>query len=296
MNKYLIYIFIASLIWGTSFPAITIGLKYTNPIVLLFLRFIIATSISFALFPKTISHLKDIDMVIVGLFNGFSYLFQFIGQQYVPAGQSSILVNFYSVLVPIISLFILHEVPSKKIIFAVILGFLGVILLAEYNKSISASFHNYIFGIIIIFFSGVSWAFYVVFSKKSQTQRGKNDEYISKYSYQDLFTASMFYTSLIAFFSLFFVTNPFSNIRLESLIVSSYLGIFATVITFLLYLIGLEKISATNVSVILLSEVLVAYIISILYLGEIITIIQFMGSIFIIISLFLVIKNNQSVE
>ena len=139
MNKYYIYILIAAFIWGTSFPAITIGLRYTNPEMLLFLRYSLATIISFILFPNTIIKLKDKNLIIIGLFNGLAYLLQFIGQEFVPAGQSSILVNFYSVLVPIIAIFILHEKPSKTIILALIIGFTGVILLTGSPGKVTVS-------------------------------------------------------------------------------------------------------------------------------------------------------------
>lgn len=296
MNKYIIFIILASFIWGTSFPAIAIGLKYTSPELLLFLRFLIATVISFIVFPGTITRLKDKNLVVIGVFNGFAYLLQFIGQKSVPAGQSSILVNFYSVLVPIISLFILHEKPSKTIIGTVVIGFTGVVFLTGYSNSISTSYQNYLFGVIIIFFSGVSWAFYVVFTKKFQLEKDKENKLTQKYSVQELFTASMFYTALIAFISLLFIKNPVSEIKIESIIVSSYLAIFATVIAFLLYLVGLEKLSATKVSIILLLEVVIAYILSILFLGEIITVLQSIGSVFIVLSIVLVVKMTNKDE
>ena len=293
MNKYYIYILIAAFIWGTSFPAITIGLRYTNPEMLLFLRYSLATIISFILFPNTIIKLKDKNLIIIGLFNGLAYLLQFIGQEFVPAGQSSILVNFYSVLVPIIAIFILHEKPSKTIILALIIGFTGVILLTGSPGIVTVSYRDYLFGVVTIFFSGVSWAFYVVYTKKFQLQRNVTNNALPKYTYQELFTASMFYTALIAFISLFFIKNPLANIRLEGLLVSVYLAVFASVIAFLIYLIGLDKLTATRVSILLLSEVLIAYIISILFLKENISLLQVLGSIFIFISIILVITKVQ---
>jgi drug/metabolite transporter (DMT)-like permease len=294
LNKNYIFILIASLIWGASFPAITLGLKFVNAELLLFLRFFVATIISFFLFPKSIKRLfVDRNLVIIGVFNGLAYLLQFIGQTTVPPGQSSILVNFYSVLVPILGLIILHEKPSIIIIIAVIIGFLGVILLADYQQGISGSYFEYLIGITSIFFAGVSWAFYVVFTKKFQMQKNNIDGISFEYSSQELFTASMFYTTLIAFFSLFFVQTDFSNLSIDLIFIVIYLSIFATVIAFILYLIALENINASKISIILLSEVFIAYFLSILFLDELVGPLQIIGSLFIISSILLVISKKD---
>ncbi len=292
VNKYFIYVIIASFIWGTSFPTITFGLKKTNPELLLFLRFFIATIISFFLFPNTIKRLKEKKLIMIGLFNGLAYLLQFIGQKYVPAGQSSILVNFYSILVPIIAIFVLKEVPSKRVLFALIIGFSGVIFLTGYSSDIEVSVTNYLLGVITIFFSGVSWAFYVVYTKKFQLELNVDNQVELRYSNEDLFSASMFYTMVIAFFSMFLVPFSNSDINIEMVLISLYLAVFASVIAFLLYLSALKKISATKVSIILLLEVLVSYFFSILLLKENITILKITGSLLIIGSIIIVITST----
>ena len=291
-SKFYFYIFIASLIWGTSFPMVTVGLRYTTPEMLLFLRFLLATVIGFLMFPGSIKCLKDKDLIIVGLFNALGYLIQFIGQQYVPAGQASILVNFYAVIVPITAFFILNEKPQKIVFFAVIIGFLGVILLVGYQTDGAATYDQYLLGAFEILISGILWAFYVVFSKKILIQHDENENFNQKYSNQDVFNASMFYTALTAFISILFIPNSVSQVNVEFIVISIYLGLFPTVIAFLLYLISLQHIKATTVSIILLSQVIVAYIISIIFLHELIGILQVIGTGFILMSIYLVLKTE----
>lgn len=278
--------------WGTSFPAVSVGLEYTSPEMLLFVRFSLATIIGFMLFPSTIIRLKEYPLIIIGLFNALGYLIQFIGQKYVPAGQASILLNFYSVIVPITAFFILHEIPSKKVILAVFIGFFGVILLTGYQQDISVSYNQYLLGAVEILFSGILWAFYVVYSKKVMIKDELNQKKSSNYSNQDVFNASMFYTALTALISLFFVPPSFSQVNIQLLTIAIYLGLFPSVLAFLLYLISLEHIKATTASIILLSQVIVAYTISIIFLNETIGFYQIIGTLFILIAVYLVVKNE----
>ena len=286
---------ISAFIWGTSFPAITVGLKYSSPELLLFCRFALATIISFILFPETIKKLIDRDLFLIGIFNGFAYLLQFLGQEFVPAGQSSILINFYSILVPIFSIFLLHEKPSKNVFLAVLSGFFGVVLLSSNQTNISGvSPQNYIFGVVLMFLAGTSWAMYVVLSKKIHILNRQQISNANFYSFKDLFSASMFYTTLIAFLSLFLIPNTFRTFKIEFIGVFIYLGVFASVIAFLFYLKALEDLNANIVSILLLSEVFVSYLISIIFLREKIDIFQILGSFLIILSILIIISIDNS--
>jgi drug/metabolite transporter (DMT)-like permease len=96
---------IAALLWGTSFVVIEWGFENSSidPLLFVFLRFAIATIL---FLPIALYKLKGIremllskSIILIGLFNAFAFLFQFLGQQYTTAGKASLFVNFYAIIV-----------------------------------------------------------------------------------------------------------------------------------------------------------------------------------------------------
>ncbi|MFW9929128.1 MAG: DMT family transporter [Candidatus Thorarchaeota archaeon] len=303
-NKYYLYTLISAFVWGTSFPVVAYSLQYTEPALLLALRFGLATIISFFMLKinfRVIFYNKL--LLFVGLLNGFAYFFQFLGQNVIPAGLSSILVNSYAIFVPIFSYFIVNEQITAKKITAAILGVFGVILISYNEISLTSSEHIaiYLLGIITVFFSGLLWALYVVYSKKAESKfqdrlsNGSLNE--NEITYKEVFFTSLFYTALIGLIVvLLHPTNITTIFSVEPIAGGIYLSIFCTMIPFFLYLQALEKIDASIVSIILLFEVIIAYIISILYLSESVEIIEIFGTIIIIFGIFIAIQSDASTK
>ena len=83
---------IASSLWGTSFPAIKIGLMYMDAYTFVFLRFFIALLIMliFVLFTKNFRlDFINIKLIIfLGITNGLAYFLQYIGMSYTSASNS----------------------------------------------------------------------------------------------------------------------------------------------------------------------------------------------------------------
>jgi drug/metabolite transporter (DMT)-like permease len=88
---------VAGALWGTSFPAIKIGLAFADPFVLVFLRMLLATVlvilISYATNNLSVTFAKERLVWYLGLLNGFAYLIQYVGMGYTTASKSSLLVN-----------------------------------------------------------------------------------------------------------------------------------------------------------------------------------------------------------
>ncbi len=288
---------VAGMLWGTSFQAITYGLQYTTPVLFLLLRFSFASIIAATLFPQSIKRvLTSKNMAIVGLLNAFAYLLQFVGQQWVPAGQSALLVNSYSILVPFFAYFMIQERLTIEKILAAVIGLIGVGLITNQDSGgVTATRVEYLLGVITIFLAGTIWAIYVVYAKKMQLKfprESTHTSHASKIS-QDVFVASMFYTAFLAVSVLPISKEPLS-LSLEATFSALYLAIFCSTIPLLLYLGSLENIDAGISAIILLLEVLVAFVISSIYFDEKVIFRQVFGAFLILIGISLAIRETNA--
>ncbi len=290
---------LSGVLWGTSFPAISFGLQYSSPEAFLLMRFLFAAIISTLLFPKAAKKaLKRKELVFIGSLNGIAYLFQFIGQQWVPAGQSALLVNSYSVLVPFIAYFMVKEKITYQKIFGAIIGLIGVVLITnEGGEGIvqAETKTEYYLGVLLVFGAGFVWAFYVVYTKLLETgqkkEQSKNDE---EFSAEDILVASMYYTVIIAFMSLIFTgQNIFSSINIISISVAIYLAVFCSILPLIMYLHSLKKVDAGLSTIILLIEVVVSFLISTLFLGENIVLKQIIGGVLVITGVLIAMRETS---
>ena len=235
----------------------------------------------------------------MGSLNGFAYLFQFLGQKWVPAGITSILVNTYTLFAPIFAYYILKESVTPRKIMAASIGLLGVVFITNFwNEPVTTNYSYYLLGLILVFGAGLIWGLYVTFAKAVQLRIGEQNEYhegtLQAKSEKresidlDIFVASMFYTMIIAFFALLLDRNPLKTmIKPIPLLAALYLAVFCSIIPFTLYLASLDKIPISASSILLLFEVIVSFFISITYLGETVTWEHFLGSIIIGLGIYL---------
>ena len=136
-RKHLAYlaIVIASICWGTSYTVVKIGLTYLDPPIppmgYLALRFSLALVIlsPFLLFGKNRNDLlvliKNKYIVILGLVNGSSFIFQFLGQAGTTAAIATLMVNTFLISTPFFSTYMTGEKVSSRIVVGIILGFIG---------------------------------------------------------------------------------------------------------------------------------------------------------------------------
>ncbi|MFW9994785.1 MAG: DMT family transporter [Candidatus Odinarchaeota archaeon] len=282
------YVFIASIFWGTSFPAISLGLRYASPEQLLFLRFFIASLIAIALYRGSLMKALTVrSLALVGWINGVAYLLQFIGQQWVPAGQTSILVNSFTIITPFFAYFIIGENLTIRKIIAAVIGLIGVFFITNNATSlVGVTSVEYLAGVVIVFISGMIWGIYVTLGKKLQMNNrssAKNSVSEKKITHSDIFVATLVHTAILSAIGILLLGKPVDKLFLiEPLLAGTYLAIFCTIIPFSLYLRSLDHIDVGLSVIILLIEVIVSFLISNAYLGEIIGINQVFGSLLII--------------
>ena len=273
---------IASSLWGTSFPAIKIGLMYMDAYTFVFLRFFIALLIMliFVLFTKNFRlDFINIKLIIfLGITNGLAYFLQYIGMSYTSASNSSLLVNLTVVWVALLSPIITKERISLTKIAGVILSILGIVFITT-NLDLNTLSFGETSGNLIVVAAGIIWALFIIYNKPLSVK--------SKNMTQSL-TWLLLFTMLPLIPAVPFSINSLPTLPVEAWIAILYTAIFCWIIPYYLWSEGLKNISPVTSSVILLNEIIIAILISILFLGEILTLISGVGALFIISAILLV--------
>jgi len=276
---------LSGVLWGSSFPAIKIGLRYIDPYMFVFLRFFSAAIFMFIilLFTRKLD-IKFANKRIwgLGILNGVSYLLQNVGISFTAASKSSLLVNLTAVWVAIISWFLLKERFGKKKLLGIILSIIGVFLITT-NLNFSELTQGMLLGDILVLSSGVGWSFFIVYNKK----------YIDNAENSFQFMAWVLFITVIPLIPFIPLSSSVSlNLPIEAWVAIAYTAIFCWIVPYSLWLKGLKHISSVTSTVVLLTEVVVAIVISYFMLDEVFTLISSAGALLILFAIVLVSLDN----
>lgn len=280
-KEALLLTIIASSLWGTSFPAIKIGLQFMDAYTFVFLRFFFALLIMFAvvLFSKKFTFNFNKRLILfLGCINGIAYLLQYIGMSSTSASKSSLLVNLTVVWVALLSPILLKEKIGRKKLSGVILSLLGIVLVTTNLDFQSFGIGN-MMGDLIVIAAGMIWAIFILYNKPLVNET------------KDL-TASLtwllFFTVMPLMPVVPFSAKNFLTLPWEAWGAILYTAIFCWNIPYYIWSKGLRKISAVTSSVILLNEIIVSVIISTIFLGDSLTVVTGIGAVFIMFAIMLV--------
>ena len=290
--------FFAAFLWGTSFIIVELGLEIINPYWFAQLRFLVASLGALGVVLILKKHIERRMMFgswvwMLGMFNAFGFLGQFVGQTMTNATKTALLVNLNLVTIAILSTLLLNEHFTKKKGCAVLLSIIGVFLLIT-NGDLAQLASGEFIGDIFALAGGSAWAFYIISNKKLITTK--------KVDIVALTACVMLTTTiiLIPFTIILGGLNPsVLNIGFEGAGYVIYLGIFCNVIPYILWTSGLKRLPATESSIFLLTEVMVATILAILILHEFLTVIGVFGGGLIVIAIILIgydAKKNKKIK
>jgi len=281
-KKALFFTILAGFLWGSSFPVIKIGLEFIDAYMFGFLRLFLAFIIMFIvlLFTKNldINLAKKKSIWYLGIVNGFGYLLQNVGMVYTTASKSSLFINLSAIWVAILSWLILKEKFGNKKLLGIVFAIIGVFLIST-NLDFFSLTQGMIYGDALVLLSGFVWSFFIIYNKKIISDAKNTSQ---------LMTWILFATVLPLIPSIALSSNISLNLPVEAWLATLYLSVFGLVIPFYLWLKGLKYISPVTSTIILLTEVIVAIIISFLILGEVFTLISGIGALLILLAIVLV--------
>jgi drug/metabolite transporter (DMT)-like permease len=277
-KKSFTFLVVASLVWGTSFPAVEYGLNtlHLNFYLIFLLRYFIGAigSIAIVLFLKRV-HLfftlfKNFRVILIGLLNTIAVVLATYGQIYTASGKAALLLNINLIYVAIFAVLIFKEKLDRFKITGIILGIIGA-----YFLTIGSNFQQLtsgtLIGDLLILLAGFVWALYIILSKGLLDNKDASKS-INPINLNNSMIVISFLFGLIPFLFLIFL-DPTVSIMPNSLfgwISMIHLGISCTTLAYLLYNKGLAKLSPVIVSILSLIEVLMATVLGMIFLPNLI--------------------------
>lgn len=281
-KKAVLLTVLAGFLWGTSFPAIKIGLQYMNACTFVFLRFLVASLTMFTVLLLTrnlsLNFNKKRLILFLGVTNGIAYLMQYVGMVYATASESSLFVNLSAVWVALLSPMVLKERLGGKKVVGVMVSLLGVVLMTT-NLDLVSLGRGDIMGDFLVIGAGIIWAVFVVYNKPLVRE--------SKNIIQSM-TWLLLFTLLPLLPTAPFSAGTYVSLPWDAWLAILYTAILCWVVPYYLWLKGLKHISPVTSAVVLLTEIIVAVATSTIFLGEALTLVSGVGAVFIVVAILLV--------
>ena len=256
---------LASILWGTVFVAANIGLEYTNPYTLVFIRFLLASAVIAMLavgFNKKLGitrELRRTSVWMLGMIDAVGFLLQYMGQSLTNTPDATLLANLAPVLVPLVGWSLARESISKVQATAGAFGLSGLLFIATPNFKFQMSSLP---GDLFLLGASACYALFIVLSKRVKAVN-TGSALAVVLSITVFLTPAAFILGKL---------NPFSlNIALAGWYSALYMGVVCTVIPMVLYLRGLGSISSFESGTLLLFEVLSGLILAVVMLGQVLT-------------------------
>ncbi|MEN6635584.1 MAG: EamA family transporter [Clostridiaceae bacterium] len=278
----------ALILWGSSFVAIKFAYTTYPPLTLAVARFVVASLIlgALTLLPQNRVRLqkKDIFTVaICGLTGIMLYaVLQNIAMQWTSASSATLIIASY----PIITLLMESVIYKKKLsaikIVAILIAIVGVVILS-YVKS-ESRVEGELLGIILLIIAGVAWAVYNFMMKRV----------VNHYPPITL----LFYTTLIGTIFLLPLAllerAQWQQPTLLSFSMMMFLGVFCSVIAYLLYNRGLKTMAPSTITSMLNLMPIIGVFFSWVLLGEQVTLRKIIGGAIVIFGVMLSVRKTKS--
>ena len=277
----------ALIIWSSSFVAIKVAYETFPPITLGVARFIVATLIlgALTLLPKNRMRLERKDILTValsGLMGITMYaVLQNIAVQWTSASSATLIIAAYPVITLLLETLIYKTKLNTLKIIGILIAIGGVVVLS-YTKA-DARGEGELLGSILLIVAGVAWAFYNFLTKKV----------VNSYpSITLLFYQTLFGTIFMLPMALF-ERSQWAVPTVMTFAMMLFLGVFCSVIAFLLYNIGLRKLPATSVTSMLNLVPIFGVFFSWILLNESVPLRKFIGGAIVIFGVMLSIRQKK---
>ena len=262
-------LFIVAILWGGGFVAVKDALDNITPMYIMAMRFGLSFALMAIIFWKKIKKVTKKDLAagtVVGIFLFTAFTAQTVGLQYTTAGKQAFLTGTNVVIVPFL-VWILHKkAPDIYTVIAAFLSLLGIGLLTVQGSVLSINLGDMLTLLCALLFAAhiVSVGYYAE----------KTDPIILAAA--QLGAAAVF--SVIS--ALIFESVP-KSLDLGGLWAVCYLGIFSTMVAFLIQTVAQKYTYSTHAAVILCTESVFGSIFAVLILHDKFSVEMILGCILI---------------
>lgn len=278
----------ALVIWGSSFVAIKFAYTTYPPLTLAAVRFVVATLIlgALTLLPKNRVKLEKKDILTVavcGLTGIMLYaVLQNIAMQWTSASSATLIIASYPIITLLMESLIYKTKLSLMKIVAILIAICGVVILS-YVKT-ESRISGELLGILLLMAAGVFWAVYNFMMKRVVNQYPPITL---------LFYITLFGTIFLLPLSLFERT-AWQTPTLLSFSMMLFLGVFCSVIAYLLYNRGLTTMAPSTITSMLNLMPIIGVFFSWILLGEQVTLRKIVGGAIVILGVMLSVRKSKS--
>lgn len=260
---------LVAVIWGSGFVAVKNALNSVTPLYMMAMRFGIAFVLMSIVFWRNLKKINKNELIggsVIGVFLFTAFAAQTIGLQYTTAGKQAFLTGTNVVMVPFLYWLINKKRPDKFSVIAAFLCFVGIgMLTLDNNLSINL-------GDSLTLLCALLFAFHIV-------STGFFAENLNPIV---LTIVQMGVATVLSVLSaLIFEPTP-QVLSSYGIFAVFYLGIFSTLICFLIQTTAQKYTTSTHAAIILSMESVFGSLLSVLLLGEKFTLKMFLGCVIIL--------------
>ncbi len=274
----MLYLLIASFMWGSSFIAIKIAYTTIDPVLVVLCRLVLAAVITIPVSYRylkqqnTLTKKRILQIIALGLLTyPITYLLQISGLKLMPAVNAVTIIGMEPIIIVLVGLIFFRE-KTPLLVFALgVIAFIGVLLVVgkpEQTKGSAA-----LIGSGLVFFSAIVMAFWIRWSQKFL----RNFD-VKIYTALTLQTGTLFGLPLM----LALVENWEIHFSWQGIAAIVYLGIGCSLIAAWCWNKGLESVSASISGIFLAMEPVFGVIMAVILLKESVTLQTFTGIVMVI--------------
>jgi drug/metabolite transporter (DMT)-like permease len=267
----------AAAIWGFAFVIVKDSLDYIGAIWMLAFRFSIAAVALALIYIKKLKTLNKsywIHGAILGAFLFLAYAFQTVGCNYTTAGKNAFLTTIYVFLVPLFGWPLTKRRPAWYVFICALMSIAGIGLLALGNSSADSSKMGVNIGDVLTLICGIFYAVHILFTARFD----EREDPILLTVLQFLFAAIFSWIAA----PIMDGALPVSQLSNPRVVVSMmYLGIFSTMIAFVLQNVCLKFMPSALASLFLSFESVFGVLFSTMLLHEQMTLPMICGCVLI---------------
>lgn len=289
---------VLSLVWGSTYLFIKVGVGYWPPVLLAATRNLLACAAvvlvlaAAAVFRRHATHLPDrrgwLPPAVFAVFQGTAFALIFWAEQYITSGQTAVLIAANPIITLPLARFWLKEPLQRQHYIAVALGVLGVALVATTREGSGFEGSG---GLRLLAQGGVllaafCYAFSLLYSRKYL----RGDKYVN--------TAIHLGTSGLYLLLLSLLLEPSGSRRVDldarGVVALLYLALLGSALAYWLLFYLIENLGPVEVSYNTLVSPVVAVLLGVAVLGERLTPMVVLGTALVAAGVYFVIRPQRS--
>jgi len=245
---------LAALLWGTSFPAIDLGLAHVHPLAFAALRFALALAVLLAL-AAAVGRMRpglfaSRRVIVLGLLVAGSFLSQFLAQTLTTPGKTALFVNLSVFPIAALAYAMYGEALGRRLGPAVALAGVGAVLVATGGR-LETLHGGTLAGDALALASGLFWAFFAVGAKPLFAREGAIETIVPVFAW-----------ALAVLAPVAVASGAPAPAGLAAWAAVGYVGFLCTAAAFALWAHGMPAVGAAASAVMLVAEIVVALAIS----------------------------------